>query len=59
MLYFNNERGGYMKSNLVVKSNDLIEARFNLTLNEQKLFLYAVSKIDKDLLDFNTIIIKG
>lgn len=44
-----------MKSNLVVKANNLIEARFNLTLNEQKLFLYAISKIDKNLLDCKTI----
>ncbi len=44
-----------MENNLIVKSNELIEARFNLTLNEQKLFLYAVSQLDKDLLEFTSI----
>ena len=31
---------------MVYKANKLIEARYNLDLNEQKLILYAASKID-------------
>lgn len=44
-----------MKNDLVVKSNDLIEARYELSLNEQKIMLYSVSKIDRENDNFNTI----
>lgn len=44
-----------MVNNLVVKSNDLIEARYKLNLNEQKIILYAVTKIDRDKDNFNTL----
>lgn len=44
-----------MKNNLVVKSNDLIEARYELSLNEQKIMLYSVSKIDMEDDNFNII----
>lgn len=44
-----------MPNNLIVKSNDLIQARYELNLNEQKIILYAVSKIDKSKQDFNII----
>jgi plasmid replication initiation protein len=37
-----------MKNGLVVKSNKLIEARYNLNLNEQKILLYAIAKIDRN-----------
>lgn len=42
---------------MIVKANDFIQARFNLTLNEQKLFLYAVSKLDRDMKEFSTVTI--
>lgn len=44
-----------MKENLIVKSNKLIEARYELNLNEQKIILYAASKIDKTKENFNII----
>ena len=44
-----------MKNNLVVKSNDLIQARYELSLNEQKIILYTVSKLDEKQKDFNII----
>lgn len=44
-----------MKNSLVVKSNDLIQARYNLNLNEQKIILYAVSKIDREKDNLNLL----
>lgn len=44
-----------MKNSLVVKHNDLIEARYSLTLNEQKIILYFVSKLDRDKDKFNIL----
>lgn len=44
-----------MQSNLIVKSNNLIEARYDLTLNEQKIILYAVSKLDRTKEKFNIL----
>lgn len=44
-----------MKSNLVVKHNNLIEARYNLSLNEQKIILYATSKLDRNKEKFNLL----
>jgi plasmid replication initiation protein len=44
-----------MKDNLVVKANQLIEARYDLNLNEQKIILYAASKIDREQDYFNYI----
>lgn len=46
-----------MRNNLIVKANQLVEARYNLTLNEQKVFLYAVSRLDRDLKEFEPIVI--
>lgn len=46
-----------MENNLIVKANDFIQARFNLTLNEQKLFLYAVSKLDRDMKELPAVTI--
>jgi len=45
-------------NDLVIKHNDLINAKYKLTLNEQKLVFYAITKIDRDrerfdLIDFN------
>lgn len=47
-----------MKSNLIVKHNDLIEARYNLTLNEQRVILYSVSMLNREQKDFETVRIK-
>lgn len=44
-----------MESCLVVKHNNLIEARYDLTLNEQKIILYAASKLDRDKDKFNIL----
>ncbi len=44
-----------MENNLVVKSNKLIEARYTLSLNEQKIILYAVSKLDTSKDKFNIL----
>lgn len=44
-----------MKNSLVVKNNDLIEARYDLNLLEQKIILYSVSKINTDKSKFNLI----
>lgn len=37
-----------MENSLVYKSNKLVEARYSLNLNEQKVLLYAITKLDKD-----------
>lgn len=44
-----------MENNLVVKSNELVQARYDLSLNEQKIILYAVSKLDREKEDFNIL----
>lgn len=44
-----------MVNSLVVKSNDLVEARYKLNLNEQKIILYAVSKLDREQDNFNLL----
>lgn len=44
-----------MKDELIVKSNDLIQARYELGLMEQKLILYAVSKIDTNKENFTKV----
>ncbi len=44
-----------MVNGLVVKSNKLIEARYTLSLNEQKLILYAASKLDRNDDKFNVL----
>ena len=46
-------------NNLIVKSNKLIESRYSLNLNEQKVILYAVSKIDKTKSKFNILEIES
>lgn len=43
------------KNNLVKKSNTLIEARYKLSLLEQKLVLYSSTKLDSNRSTFNTI----
>lgn len=43
------------ENSLVVKSNKLIEARYDLNLNEQKIILYAVSKLDRNKEKFNIL----
>ena len=48
-----------MEKNLVVKHNNLIESRYDLNLNEQKIILYAVSKIDRKKEKFNILKIKS
>ena len=54
-LKYNLFGGDSMENNLIVKANTLVEARYNLTLNEQKIILYAVSKLNKDSEKFNKI----
>lgn len=44
-----------MENGLVVKHNELIQARYDLNLNEQKIILYAVSKLDRDKDKFNIL----
>ena len=44
-----------MENNLVVKSNELVQARYDLSLNEQKIILYAISKLDREKEDFNIL----
>lgn len=45
-----------VEKSVVAKHNKLIEARYSLNLNEQKIILYAVSQLDhKKQKDFNTI----
>ena len=40
---------------LVIKSNALIEAKANLTLQEQKIILYAITKLDRSSNDFSIV----
>ena len=43
-----------LKNNLIVKSNQVVEAGYELTTNEQRLILLAISKIPKEQnIDFN------
>lgn len=44
-----------MGSGLVVKANKLIEARYELSLLEQKIILYAITKLDREQGQFNVI----
>lgn len=44
-----------MQDNLVVKSNDLIQAKYELSLNEQKIILYSISKLDRNKPDMNIL----
>lgn len=46
MLYYSLTRQGILmlKNELVVKSNRLIEASYRLTLNEQRIILYAICR---------------
>lgn len=42
-------------NDLIVKHNDLINAKYKLTLNEQKIILYTVSKLDRASDKFNIV----
>ncbi len=44
-----------IKNIMVVKSNRLVEARYKLNLNEQKIILYAVGKLDRNKNKFNIL----
>ena len=46
------------KNDLVVKANKLIEARYKLNLNEQKILLYSISKLDSEQEKFNILSFK-
>lgn len=43
------------RSESVVKSNDLVEASYKLSLNEQRLILYMASKINREDTKFRTV----
>ena len=42
------------KQMLIVKANDLVEARYKLTLTQQRLVLYLIAQINKGDTDFQT-----
>ena len=44
-----------MKNELVIKHNDLIEAKYTLSLIEQKVILFAITKIDTSKEKFNRV----
>jgi plasmid replication initiation protein len=44
-----------IKKNLVVSSNDLVYAKYDWTLWQKRLFIYAVSQIERDTKDFKPI----
>ena len=44
-----------MENNLIVKSNNLIEARYSLNLNEQKILLYAISRLNREDKELNIV----
>jgi plasmid replication initiation protein len=44
-----------VKSNLVVSSNDLVHAKYDLTLWQKRVFVYAISQLQKDTIDFAPI----
>ncbi|SHK64718.1 replication initiation protein [Tepidibacter formicigenes] len=43
------------ENGIVIKHNKLIEAKYDLNLNEQKIILYAVSKLDRNNSNFNIL----
>ena len=47
-----------MTNNVVTNANDLIEARYTLNLNEQKIILYAVSNLERSKDKFNVLELK-
>ena len=47
-----------MENGLVVKHNDLIEAKYKLNLVEQKIILYTVSQLDRDENNFKLVKVK-
>lgn len=47
-----------MENGLVVKHNDLIEAKYKLNLVEQKIILYTVSQLDRDENNFKLVQVK-
>ena len=44
-----------IKSNLVVSSNDLVHAKYDLTLWQKRVFVYAISQLEKDDAGFQPI----
>jgi plasmid replication initiation protein len=44
-----------VKSNLVVSSNDLVHAKYDLTLWQKRVFVYAISQLQKETKDFEPI----
>ena len=44
-----------IKSNLVVSSNDLVHAKYDLSLWQKRVFVYAISQLEKDHTDFEPI----
>ena len=44
-----------IKNNLVVSSNDLVHAKYDLTLWQKRVFVYAINQLQKDDTGFETI----
>jgi plasmid replication initiation protein len=44
-----------VKSNLVVSSNDLVHAKYDLTLWQKRVFVYAISQLQKETKEFDPI----
>lgn len=44
-----------IKNNLVVSSNDLVHAKYDLSLWQKRVFVYAISQLEKDSKDFEPI----
>jgi plasmid replication initiation protein len=44
-----------VKSNLVVSSNDLVHAKYDLTLWQKRVFVYAISQLQKETKEFEPI----
>jgi len=45
------------KQMLIIKANDLVEARYKLTLTQQRLVLYLIAQINKGDTDFQTYVL--
>jgi plasmid replication initiation protein len=46
---------GKIKNNLVISSNDLVHAKYDLTLWQKRVFVYAISQLEKNKTHFEPI----